>query len=51
MLGVVISPGHFGWGLFCYSNFNFYYIDDEKKIDCQKQSLESLTIPKDIYVL
>ena len=48
MFGVVISPVHFGRGLFCYSNFSFFYID--KKEDHQKQSLESLTIPKDIGV-
>ena len=49
MLGVAISPVNFGRGLFCYSNFIFFYIDDKKnKFDCQKQSLESLTIPKDI---
>ena len=28
MLGVVILPVHFGRGLFCYSDFNFFYIDD-----------------------
>ena len=27
-VGVVILPVHFGQGLFCYSTFNFFYIDD-----------------------
>ena len=39
MLGVGVSPVHFGRGLFCYSNF-FY-------IDYQEES-NLLTIPKDI---
>ena len=52
MFGVVILPVQFGRGLFCYSDFIFFYIDDkEKKFDCEKQSLESLTIPKDTEVL
>ena len=49
MLEVVISPVRFGRGLFCYSNFNCFHIDDKKETNLwQKQSLESLTIPKDI---
>ena len=28
MFGVVISLVHFGRGLFCYSNFIFFYIDN-----------------------
>ena len=50
MFGVVISPVNFGRGLFCYSNFNFFYIDDKRrnKFYRQKQFLDSLTIPKDI---
>ena len=51
MFGVVISPVHLGRGLFCYSNFNFFFCIDDKeknKYDYQKQSLKSLTIPKDI---
>ena len=31
MFGIVISPVHFGRGLFWYSNFIFFYIDDKKK--------------------
>ena len=31
MLGVLISPVHFDRGLFCYSNFIFFYIDDKEK--------------------
>ena len=27
----VISSLHFGRGLFCYSNFNFFYIDDKEE--------------------
>ena len=27
----VISPMHFGQGLFCYSNFNFYILTINKK--------------------
>ena len=53
MFGVVISPVQFDRGLFCSSIFIFCYIDDKEKnkFDCQKQSLESLVIPKDIHVL
>ena len=40
MFGIVILPVHFGQGLFHYFNFNSFYR--------QKQSLEYLTIPKDI---
>ena len=29
MFGVVILPVHFRRGLFCCSNFNFFYIDDK----------------------
>ena len=28
VFGVMISPVRFGLGLFCYSNFDFFYIDD-----------------------
>ena len=45
MFGVVISPVHFGRGLFCYSNFTFFYVDDEEE---KSLTLKSLTIPKDI---
>ena len=31
MFGVVISPVHFGRCLFCYSNFNFFEIDNKEK--------------------
>ena len=31
MFEVLISHSHFGRGLFCYSNFNFFYIDDEEE--------------------
>ena len=31
MFGIVIAPVHFDQGLFCYSNFNFFYIADYKK--------------------
>ena len=31
MFGVVISPVHFGRGLFCHSNFNFSYTDDKEE--------------------
>ena len=31
MFGEVISPVHFGRGLFCYSNSNFFYIDNKEK--------------------
>ena len=31
MFRVVISPVHFGRGLFCYSNFNFSYTDDKEE--------------------
>ena len=51
MFGVVISPVHLGRGLFCNSNFIFFLCIDDKeknKYDYQKQSLKSLTIPKDI---
>ena len=43
----VVSRVHFGRGLFCYSNSIFFYIEDTEKTKfyCQKQSLESLTIP------
>ena len=29
MFGVVITPVHFGRSLFCYSKFNFLYIEDK----------------------
>ena len=31
MFGVLISPVQFGGGLFCYSNCNFFYIDDKEE--------------------
>ena len=31
MSEVVISPVQFGRGLFCYSNFIFFHIDDKEK--------------------
>ena len=31
MFGLVISPVHFGRGLFCCSNFNVFYIDDKNE--------------------
>ena len=31
MFGLVISPVHFGGGLFCYSIITFFYIDDKEK--------------------
>ena len=31
MFGVVISSVHFDRGLFCCSNFNFFYIDDKEE--------------------
>ena len=30
MFEVVISPVHFGEGLSCYFNFNFFYTDDKE---------------------
>ena len=53
MFGLVISPVHFGLGLFHYSNFLFFSILTLKKkqickFACQKQSLESLIIRQDI---
>ena len=30
IFGVVISPLPFGRGLFCYSNFDFFYIGDKE---------------------
>ena len=50
MFGVVIWPVQFDQGLFCFSIFTFCYNDgkEENKFICQKQSLESLAIPKDI---
>ena len=33
MLGVVILPVHFGRGLFCSSNFIFFYIDNKEEIN------------------
>ena len=31
MFGVMISPVHFVRGLFCYSNFNFFYVYDKEE--------------------
>ena len=31
MFGIVVSPMHFDRDLFCYSNFNFLYIDDKEE--------------------
>ena len=31
MSGVVISPVHSDRDLFCYSNFNFFHIDDKEE--------------------
>ena len=31
MFEMVISPVHFGRGLFCYSNFNSFYVDDKEE--------------------
>ena len=31
MCGVMISPAHFGRDLFCYSSFNFFYIDNKEE--------------------
>ena len=31
MFGVLISPVQFGGVLFCYSNCNFFYIDDKEE--------------------
>ena len=41
MFWVVISPVHFGQGLFCYSNFNFFYIDDKEKTNLIARSRHS----------
>ena len=31
MFGIVIWPAHFVRGLFCYSNFNFFYTDNKEE--------------------
>ena len=31
MFGLLISPVQFGGVLFCYSNCNFFYIDDKEE--------------------
>ena len=41
MVEVVISPVHFGRGLFCYSNFIFFYIDDKKETNLIARSSHS----------
>ena len=41
MFRVMISPGHFGRGLFCYSNFDFFYIDDKEEINLIPRSSHS----------
>ena len=41
MLGVVISPVLFGWGLFCYSDFNFLYIYDKEETNLITRSSHS----------
>ena len=38
MFGVVISHVHFGRGLFSYSNFNFFYIDDKEETNLISRS-------------
>ena len=53
MFGVVISTMHFGRGLFWYSNFKFFDIDDKEETNLTARSSrgESLTITKDMQVL
>ena len=33
VFGLVISPVHFGRGLFCCSYFNFLYINDKEEVN------------------
>ena len=42
MSGVVILPVHFGRGFFCYSNFNFFYIDDKEETNLIARSSHSI---------
>ena len=41
MFGVEISPVHLGRDLFCYSNFNFLYIDDKEETNLITRSSRS----------
>ena len=41
MSWVVISPVHFDRDLVCYSNFNFFYIDDEEETNSIARSSHS----------
>ena len=41
MFGLVISSVHFDRGLFCYSNCNFYYIDNKEEIKLITRSSQS----------
>ena len=39
-LGVMISPVHFVRGLFCYSNFNFFYVYDNEETNFRSSRTE-----------
>ena len=41
MFGVKISPVHFGRGLFYYSNFYFFSIDDKEETNLVARSSHS----------
>ena len=41
MSGVVILPMHFGRGLLCYSNFDFFYIGDKEETNLIHRSSHS----------
>ena len=41
MFAVVIPSVHFGRGLFCHSNFNFFYIDDKEETNLIARSNHS----------
>ena len=50
MFGVVISPVHFGRGLFCYSDFDFFYIDDKEEANLiARSSYSNLSLSLKIY--
>ena len=40
---------HFGWGLFCCSNFIFFYIDDKEKTNLTSRSSHSNLLILKIY--
>ena len=41
MFGVVISRVHFARGLFCYSSFIFFCIDDKEELNLVARSSHS----------